>query len=198
MSDGEKRRKSRSSNGNDKIPMTPFVMAGLVVVVGIVGIIMVGSFGNSEPAVRSAESREASAAHAPEENAADGLDARDALESPDVPMAPKMAMAPSAEGLPTIETRQSLELNSADFPRSGPIVLGLKLGLTHDAEPLSVRIAAVRGESLKLEALPAGEDGSEARIEIPRDFLEKGQYLIIVRVRERSHMPSRRFSLMIH
>jgi len=182
MSDEE-----QNANNASRKPIGLFVMAGIAIVVLIVGLRLVGgSTGEVGPS-----SPEAGAEATASSGAAVPADASFAPSS-----ATGLAVAPSTEGLPVMEAGGSLDIKRTDLP-DGPLVIGLKLGLPHDAEPVSVRIAALSRDVISTEAFPAGNDGSEARLEIPRDFLKPGQYLIMVRVRERSHLPGRRYVLTI-
>jgi hypothetical protein len=103
---------------------------------------------------------------------------------------------PSALGLPFVEPHQTLTLETADIPSDEPLVIGLVVGVPHpDDDPLPVQIISLDGSARKTEAVPVGEEGSELRLEIPAGWLEPGQYLITVRVREKSALPGRRFVL---
>ena len=103
---------------------------------------------------------------------------------------------PSASGLPFVEAHQTLILESSEIPSDAPLVIGLVVDVPHpDDDPLPVQIISLDGSARKTEAVPAGEEGSELRLEIPPGWLEPGQYLITVRVREKSALPGRRFVL---
>jgi hypothetical protein len=105
---------------------------------------------------------------------------------------------PSASGLPTVEAHGTLVLESSEISTEEPLVIGLVVGTPHpEDDPLPVRIISLDGSELKTEAFPAGEEGSELRLEIAPGILEPGQYLVMVRVREKSALPGRRFVLEI-
>ena len=126
-------------------------------------------------------------------------------QSKPVPTAAEFAAAfrfrpepPSASGLPFVELHQTLTLESSEIPSDAPLVIGLVVDVPHpDDDPLPVQIISLDGSVRKTEAVPAGEEGSELRLEIPPGWLEPGQYLITVRVREKSALPGRRFVLEV-
>lgn len=91
-----------------------------------------------------------------------------------------------------------LRLNLADLPRDEPVAIALGLsGEARGPAHHGVRLVSTRGTRIELEATPLPGADSGLRLEIDRDLLAPGLYMIVLDTFEDHPLRLRRYALEI-
>src|SRR5688572_21865753 len=117
--------------------------------------------------------------------------------APVTPDAPKPA-ASTAAGTPIAKAGGTLQLDRASFPASGPVRVSLELPVASaDDSPRPVRLVSQPDHRI-LEIDGAIESGrTAATIAVDSSYLQPGTYLIEMQTTEQSHLPLRRYFIIV-
>jgi hypothetical protein len=111
--------------------------------------------------------------------------------------APPSATSPPA-ATHAVAPSQTLQLERAAFPASGPVRVSLELPeMSADGEPRPVRLISQPDHRI-LEIPGALDSGrTAATIEVDPGYLQPGTYLVEVKTTEQSHFPLRRYFIVV-
>jgi len=97
-----------------------------------------------------------------------------------------------------IEPGERLRILAADLEPGQALEVGLVLPVRHETEdPLDARLIDQGGRTYETRAVLTGSGGDYARLAVPPEWLAPGGYLIELRVREKTHLPLRRYVLVV-
>jgi hypothetical protein len=120
----------------------------------------------------------------------------------------RAAAAPPSESAAAIELPTALhlglgedrEIAAADLPSGQPFLLSLTVPAVSDGVgELPVRLIAEDGRVLELMGAVAPDEREQASVPIEANWLNRpGRYIIEVKTTEKSHMPLRRYAIVVH
>jgi hypothetical protein len=116
--------------------------------------------------------------------------------------APGEAVTSAAELAPpadyTLVSDELTTLDAATLPRDRPVTLGLSLPVASaNRTALAATIVDESGRRLDAKAAVQGTENQSAYLEIDSSWLAPGTYLIHLTTNEPSHLPLRRYPLVV-
>lgn len=98
----------------------------------------------------------------------------------------------------TLVANEVLILEAAELPRDRHVTLGLSLAVASpNREPLDVIIMQASGRRLDIKAKIVGAANQSAYLEVEPGWLSPGDYLIHLITHELTHLPVRRYTLVV-
>lgn len=111
---------------------------------------------------------------------------------------PATPRSPAPVGELAVASGQTLEIEARALPQDAPLVLTLQLPAeAHRGEPLPVRVLAPDGRQLETTGSIVPDAGGGARLELEPGWLRPGRYLVEVKTADRSHLPLRRYAILV-
>jgi len=117
--------------------------------------------------------------------------------------APMKAEAAAEEAPPppadyTLVSGEVLNLTAAELPNDRPVILGLSLAVASpNSDPLDAIIMHDSGRRLDVKAEIVGAAKQSAYLEVEPGWLSPGDYLIHLKTNELTHLPLRRYPIVV-